>query len=247
MLGAIFVVGTGRSGTHFLTRLLNGFERIYDPMQGKENRPILQKIALSAIKHKPLPRDVHNYYRAAFEEAGPRVFLDQHHPNLFFAEEWIGRYPSILCLFPERPVHQVVASMMRHNGVLSWYSYAKERKNAWPGLGVRYPNQFLGLMSKSEIDALPLHMLCAKRVMAHNRKFRELKRTHPDSVRAVAYENLVRDPEGEFRRLFREDELASIGGFTLKETPRAASLTKYKDVLTDGQVAEIMEFEASAA
>ena len=38
---AIFVVGTGRSGTHFTARLLNGFENVYDPLNGKEKSKIL--------------------------------------------------------------------------------------------------------------------------------------------------------------------------------------------------------------
>lgn len=123
-MDSIFIVGTGRSGTHFLTRVLLGFQNLRDPLGGRENSVLLRSVATAAICHRTLPDAVLAKYQAE-AAAASGVFLDQHHPNLLFVKQIAAAIPGAVFLFPDRPTHQVVASMMRHHGVMAWYDYAR--------------------------------------------------------------------------------------------------------------------------
>lgn len=240
-MNAIFVVGTGRSGTHFTVRLLNGFTNTHDPLGGEENPSILWDIATAAIHHRLPSQVTTDYYRNCLHR-NDGVFLDQHHPNLFFARYWAEMFDGVVFLYPRRPVHQVVASMLRHKGVMSWYSYAQNWRRRWL-YRLPYPNRFLGLARASDISTLPPHLLCAHRVMAHRKAYETAVAQGGADLRSVDYEALVDDPLAEFTRVFRKSELERLGDFTLLETPNRESLAKYRDVLDDRQVAEIEALE----
>ncbi|MBV7379062.1 sulfotransferase [Maritimibacter dapengensis] len=240
----IFVVGTGRSGTHFTIRLLEGFSGAHDPLAGVENNAVLMDIAKAAIHHRMPSEATADYYRRQMLYLNG-VFLDQHHPNLFFVEHWAAMFPGLVFLYPDRPAYQVVASMLRHGGVMSWYRHA----GAWQDDAkprVPFPNRFLGLDRFEDIEALPKHLLCAHRVFAHRRAFLDREEAMGGALRRVDYEALVADPEGAFRRVFTEDEQAALGDFELVEEPRAGSLKKYLDVLTKDQIDEIEALEGAA-
>ena len=240
MVTAIFIVGTGRSGTHFATRTLRGFSNIWDPHDGKEYPEILYPIAKAAIRHKSFPHIARGYYLAKSREGAGRVLLDQHHPNLFFIPDLLGIYPDAVFLYPRRPIEQIVASMMRHQGILNWYDYAK----AWrPFRRVPMPNQFLGIDRRAQIDGLPLALLCAYRVIAHLRKL-EAMMARFSQVRVLSYENLVRDQQAEIRRVFRDSELDLMGDLRLQEQPRRNSLSKYQDVLSAEEIELVRQMEA---
>lgn len=238
---AVFVVGTGRSGTHFTARLLNGFVDAYDPLSGEEDPAILKDVARSAIHHRlPSPATA-QYYQEHLEET-PGIFLDQHHPNLFFVRHWAALFDGIVFLYPRRPTFQIVASMLRHEGVMRWYDYARR----WQNRTIRrlpYPNQFLGLGRFRDINALPAHLLCTYRVIAHRRAYERFVGELDGALRSVNYEALVYHPFDEFNRVFTADEIGKLGTFNLAEQPKAGSLSKYRDVLSDQQVDEIDALE----
>lgn len=238
MFEAIFIVGTGRSGTHFTTRVLNGFEKIHDPLKGKEHKTVLQDIAVSAITHAEPTKATTAYYKGIAEQRiEGQIFLDQHHPNLFFIEDVLRIFPNAVFLYPRRPIVQIVSSMLEHKGVLSWYKYAWKNK-------VPFPNRFLGLERRSDISELNPHMLCAKRVLAHDAALQSAQETWPDNIRVVEYEALVLSPEDEIRRLFSDEERQAMGAFTLLERPVIASLDKYKSNLSQRQIDELVQLQA---
>lgn len=241
---AVFIVGTGRSGTHFTTRLMNGFENIRDPMAGKENNEILRDVARAAIHHRLPSKETENYYRERLENR-KGIFLDQHHPNLFFVKHWSEIFDGLVFLYPQRPAHQIVASMLRHAGVMGWYRYAGEWRQRLINR-IPYPNQFMGIDRYADIKQLPPHLLCAHRVLAHRRAYERLVSGAGGALRGIEYQSLVNDPLAELSRVFTTEELSALGTFTLVETPRKDSLSKYRDVLSDGQVAEIQEMERQA-
>ena len=238
---SIFVIGTGRSGTHFTVRLLNGFANAHDPLGGKENEQILMEIAKAAIHHRlPSPMVV-DYYRGHLNaQAG--IYLDQHHPNLFYVRHWARMFEGIVFVYPRRPTYQIVASMLRHGDVMSWYQYAQHWRQRWIDK-IPYPNQFLGLARFSDIANLPTHLLCAHRVIAHRLAYEEAAKRANADLRSLDYVALVDDPLVEFSRAFTAKELEALGKFTLLERPKKDSLTKYCDILDDRQLSEIEALE----
>lgn len=243
MIFSVFIVGSGRSGTHYTARAMSGFENIHDPHNGREFSEILYPIAIAVIEHRTYPKKVKSYYsrvKHRFSDTG-QVFIDQHHPNLFFVEDLRKIFPdNAVFVYPDRPIVQIVASMLKHEGVLSWYKYATKRRlfNRPPP----YPNQFLGIRDENIIHEGPLHLLCAYRAIVHKKKMLELVRKY-DCCRFINYENLVMDQEGELQRIFMADELQKLGNFTVKEKPLIESLQKYHDVLSKLQISEIEQLE----
>lgn len=240
---AVFVVGTGRSGTHFLLRSLRGFSNTYDPHDGKEYGPVLNDISKAAIHHRLPSKETDDYYlRRVSESVG--VLLDQHHPNLFFAEHWKAHLDDVVFLYPDRPTVQIVSSMMRHPGVLAWYSYVKNWRRRTINR-IPYPNRFLGVESFREINNLPLHLLCARRVIAHRHAFEAAHVMMPDRMRRIFYEDLVSDPERTLTDIFTTEEQRILGSFKVVERPKKQSLSKFQDVLNAKQIAEIEELDES--
>ena len=241
---AVFIVGTGRSGTHFTVRLMKGFEHAWDPLGGKEDPEILRDVATSAIHHRLPSEATARYYRERLAEGGG-VLLDQHHPNLFFTRHWADMFGGLVFLHPQRPAYQVVASMLRHKGVMSWYRYARNWRQRTINR-IPYPNRFFGVEQFSDLNRLPRHLLCAHRVIAHRKAYEAQVAEMGGALRAIQYEALVQAPLEEFSRVFTPEELADLGQFTLVETPKKESLSKYQDVLSEAEVAEIMELDAAS-
>lgn len=245
-MDAVFVIGTGRSGTHFTCRALAGFENILDPLNGRENRSVLSGIANSAIYHKEYPVDAVEYYSDKKNESfGKNVFLDQHHPNLFFTEDVSSIFLDPIFLYPSRPVVQVVASMLQHKGVLRWYDVAR-KSFSWKSFGesIPLPNRFLGVENRQQLFDMELHKLCALRVLAHYQKMKSLSYSNV-KFRFISYEGLINDQEEEFGRVFSKAEMRSLGAFNNVEESKVVSLSKYSSVLSAKQIDDIAELEQS--
>jgi len=242
MLNSIFIVGTGRSGTHFTCRSISGFENIFDPLNGTENVPVLKQIATSAIHHRSYPEAAKSYYSDVKSNLTDRsIFIDQHHPNIFYCPELIKIFSNPIFLFPHRSIVQVVASMLNHQGVLNWYKYARDSVQANSKTdAIPFPNQFLGLAEFSQLDDLELHQICALRVISHEKMANRMQESGAD-LRFINYENLVTNQFSEYSRVFSKSELAALGEFSIVEESSIESLGKYKEVLTDKQISEVFD------
>lgn len=223
MIDAIFIVGTGRSGTHFLCKSLLDFYNIDDYMNGEENHIIRHPLTIDAILHKDLNRNAINYYKKQVKRAKDegKVFLDQCHTNLYHVDILAQVFPNALFLNTVRPAEQIVASMLKHNGVQSWIKYARTKE-------IPYPNQFLGLHNKRDLD-LPNHILCAKRVAAHQKKATDLKKKYNAKFRFIYFEKMI---ENKWHHMATTlDEYCDYVG-PYKETviTDSSALIKYKEL-----------------
>ena len=234
-MDSIFIIGTGRSGTHFTCRALQGFKNIYDPLDGKENGSVLKDIAVASIHHFEYPKNAIDYYIKVKKHIEKnKIFLDQHHPNIFYINNLSKIFTNPIFIYPDRPIEQVVASMLKHRGVLSWFEYAKNKpKNVIP-----IENQFLGIQELNQLQEMELYELCALRVIAHrNRAI--LMKNRGMNVRFLNYENLVRDQLAEFNEVFSEQEFDRLGDFDVVEESNSSSLHKFRDILQPQQLARI--------
>jgi hypothetical protein len=60
-------------------------------------------------------------------------------------------------------------------------------------------------------------------------------------LRFINYENLVKDQFSEYSKVFSPTELVSLGEFSIVEESSPDSLSKFKEVLTDKQISEVLE------
>lgn len=241
-LRAIFVVGTGRSGTHFTCRVLREFPGAEDFLNGREHRATLRAVALSAIAGQALPLRARLHYRwyGLRARARGKVLLDQHHPNLYHVPEILSLLPGTIFLYPDRPALQIVASMLRHGGVSAWYDQIRAGT-----LPRATPDVFFGLTRADEAVSLPPHLLALRRVQAHRARATSMQAAYPDRFRFVGFQALVTDRDAELARVFSPSELARLGPRRPTEASRPEVLSKYRDVLNPDQIAEIAALEAT--
>ena len=225
----IFVVGTGRSGTHFVARSLRGFKNTRDPLAGREDSGLLSRVAHDAMLANPLSQECIANIR---KRTSPRkILIDQHHPLLFFTKDLLKEFPGAIFLYINRPIEQVVASMLSHSGVLDWYQRLKDPTG--PLSRAPFPNQFFGLFDRTEINDLSVTRLCARRWLAHRSMAQQL------NLKTLEYENLVTDQFKEYSRLLDEPILADLGQFRQRVASNPDSLVKWKSLLGKSQIDEI--------
>jgi hypothetical protein len=229
MVQNIFVVGTGRSGTHFVARSLRGFKNTRDPLAGREDNGLLRRVAHDAMLANPLSQECIANIR---KRTSPRkTLIDQHHPLLFFTKDLVKEFPGALFLYINRPIEQVVASMLSHSGVLDWYQRLKDPTG--PLSRAPFPNQFFGLFARAEIHNLSVTRLCARRWLAHRSMAQQLK------LKTLEYENLVADQFSEYSRVLDERILIDLGQFRQRIKANPDSLVKWKSSLSKSQTDEL--------
>lgn len=227
--GPVFIIGTGRSGTHFLCSCLNKFSNLDDGFYGKESKYIFDYLSKLTVQGNSLSRSVRGYYNHMMRKVSPSVLVDQTHPNIWHVEKLIEWYPNAKFLSLTRCVYSVVYSMINHQGVAAW----EINHTAYP-----MPNRFLGINEDNEIvyrDVLTDIQRFVFRWCSHTERNHDLANLYPDKVLHIKYENLAEDMSREMNR---------IAAFLSVEPPismctfNEVSLHK-KDRLSDAQVLEI--------
>ena len=238
-MNAIFILGTGRSGTHHLCRSLLDFKNIEDHRRGKENFKILHSITCNAILNNPIEKTIINYYKKQIDLSfqNKQIFLDQCHPNIHHYNQLNLEFKNSIFLGIDRPTEQIVASMLNHLGTSRWYDRLKNNyfKN------IEYPNNFFGLQNKEELYTLPKHILFAKRVIAHKKLNQKL--LHNSNFKLINFENFVNNKLDEIHRIFSKNDLDEFGTFLEKEFTNNNVLLKYKDTLSNDQINDIKKLE----
>lgn len=133
--------------------------------------------------------------------------------------------------------------MLTHRGVRKWYKVAKQSfLDVGANGAIPIPNKFLGVTDKTQLSNFDIHKRCALRVLSHNEEMDMLVQSNPN-CRYISYENLVRDQEREFGRVFEKPEREALGSFEVVEEGKETSLTKYLSVLNQSQIEDILEIE----
>jgi hypothetical protein len=189
-LKILFVVGTGRSGTHLVTQCLSGHRQIVDLAGGKENPLIFGLVTQAALDYShatPLLDKAQNWYDALARLAAPNWLVDQSHPNIWFADSWAKIYPQAHFVAIIRNPFSVVASMMRHQGVRAW-------AEQWEKFPV--PNALLGITeeNRSTYADMTLVERCTLRWIAHYKRLEELRGLLAGRLSIIVYEELCLDP-----------------------------------------------------
>lgn len=198
----VFVVGTGRSGTHWVGEILRQHPDFHVTVEKSTVFDLVRKMALDARTRSSLFPKLIRRYRFEHVRVAPRHYADKSHPNVWFVEELAKVFPHALFVGIQRSVYATVASMLKHRGVLDWHKRWKE----FP-----VPNQFLGITKQNaaEYEAMPLAAKCALRWQVHRTRMEHLKQIMHDKLCVLSYEDLIRDTHRELRRLGGFLQLAS--------------------------------------
>ncbi len=226
--GPVFVVGTGRSGTHMLCRCVNKFPQVSDYYGGVESPEMFWSISNATVAQKQLSIFQLGYYAYMMRKVDG-LFLDQTHPNLWNVEQLLTAFPKAKFLALKRNVQSVSYSMKKHGGVSKW---AKNHTH-YPK-----PNGFLGVTpqnAKVYQEQLSDLQRDVFRWASHMERIDEVAKRFPDNVMVLHYEDV-----GESMK----STMAAIADFIATPPPseflafKKESLHK-RDALTAEELAQI--------
>lgn len=225
----VFIIGTGRSGTHWLADTLKTHPELSVTYEVHPRFDWSTSMGLNPrLRDGLLPRLIRNY-RLARRWAHPRRLVDKSHPNLWILEELRTAFRDARFLGIQRGVHATVASMIRCAPVNAWHARWRE----FP-----VPNLFLGIPQEMapHYEGLSNPEKCTLRWLSHRDQLRRLNRNPGDHLLVVDYENLMDHVEA---------TLAQIGSFLKLGSPlqvpviKTESRTRWKEFLTPTDVARI--------
>ena len=227
----VFVLGTGRAGTHWLGEIIASHP---DVRATVEKPAIFRKVTEAATnpskQSRLLPRIIRRY-RWEYAISAPRHYLDKSHPNIWLAEKLSASFPQARFVCIRRNPYAVVASMLKHPGVLRWCQQ-------WDRYPV--PNPFLGI-DRDNVKLYPRMSLparCALRWQSHDRQADHLCDVLGDRFKLVNYEALISDARPVLDELTGFLELRS----TIPDVrPQPESLNKWRKVLSSSDCDDIWE------
>jgi len=166
--GPIFVVGTGRSGTHWLGHILDSHPEIdalieVQPMFGWVRDMVLDPATRTA-RWRPLIRR----YRLEMLAVAPRLLADKSHPALWLADDLSRAFPGARFVGIERGPLATVSSMLRHPRVRAWAENWRDHPQPSPFFGTTADNL-------AEYERASLAARCAYRWVSHTRELDRLR------------------------------------------------------------------------
>jgi len=184
----VFVIGTGRSGTHWLGYSLGDHPEVRATVEEQPMFGLSTKMALDPGLESQLFVKLVQAYKSQLVKSAPKLYLDKTHPNIWIAEKLKDAFPQALFVGIERNPYATVASMLKHKGVLAWHVRWRE----FP-----IPNRFLGITEElaSTYDNIPLASQCAIRWVAHHDRMNKLVKDLGGDLLVISYESFVHNPE----------------------------------------------------
>jgi hypothetical protein len=225
----VFIIGTGRSGTHLLAEVLAG-----DPGYAVlvEKQPLFRWSTAMALDSGAEATYFDRWVRRLCLEqcaAAPRTIVEKSHPNIWITERLATALPNSLFLVTRRKPHPTIASMVQHGGFL----YSDSRWRSFP-----LPNRLLGIDQDQSLHysfLSPVEQL-ALRWISNERQRARLQPVLGPRMFEVDYETLLTDPGPSIDRL-----AAFLGsaGPLVPPSIDSAPLNKWQGVLSGEQIAAI--------
>lgn len=231
----IFIIGTGRSGTHLIGRTVSSHPKI-DGFIEHPNFFILsaligafQDIAPFSMETMLKKRLAKRYLKEL--EQNPMDFvMDKSHANIWIAEYLAKKIPNSLFVGVYRDALPTVSSMLKHKDVMRWYKILPQARK----------NRFLGITdaNKKSFRNFSIEEKCVQRWASHREELFRLRQVLPkDRYMLIKYEEFMNKP-GEFLQ-----ELASFIGIDNSfeyEKLEEESLDKWKSNLGKTQIKNVL-------
>ena len=225
----VFVIGTGRSGTHWLGYSLGNHPEVRATIEVKPMFSLSTRMALNSMLEEELFGRLVAAYKWQLFKSSTRLYLDKSHPNIWIAEKLKKAFPQSLFIGIERNPYATVASMIKHKEVSAWHGRWRE----FP-----IPNRFLGITAElaDVYDKIPFASKCAMRWVAHHDRINELGNILGDDLLVISYEYFAHNTEKTIHEL--QQFLGLHKPIPIPDV-RTDSLDKWKSQLSDEEVIQI--------
>lgn len=225
----VFVVGSGRSGTHWLGYILDAYPSIYATVEKAPIFPWVVEMARHPETEAELFPKLVRRYRAEHRAVLPRHYIDKSHPNLWLAEKLAAEFPEARFIAIRRRLEGTVASMLKHDGVRRWVEIWDEDPR---------PSRFLGV-SEALIPtyrSMSTAARCAVRVIGHTNEIERLRGVLGRKLHVIRYEDIYAGPAAEFDRISAFLGLETPAGVPM---PNQESHSKWQSQLSASDRADI--------
>ena len=190
----VFVLGTGRSGTHWIGNILDSHADFRVTVEKRSLFNLVTTMALDPSTKRSLFPKLVRRYRVQHARVAPKHYGDKSHPNIWLADELAEVFPNARFVGIQRNVYATVASMLKHRGALKW-------QEGWRKFPI--PNAFLGITDENaaHYEALPVAAKCALRWLAHEQQMDCLRNMLGESLIVLSYEDVIQDTERQLEKL----------------------------------------------
>ena len=225
----IFVIGTGRSGTHWLGYILESHPYIKATIEERAIFGLVTKIALNQHKKNKIYPKLVKKYKRQLQSNSQYHYMDKSPPNIWLAEDLTKTFDHAKFIGIIRNPYATISSMLKHPGVVRWH----ENWKRYP-----IPNQFLGITPEiaKNYETMTIVEKCMLRWISHLRQMKFLQSILNSKLLVVTYEDLIENGEEPLRKI--KDFLELSYSPTIKETKKE-SLNKWKKYLTEKQINKI--------
>ena len=226
----IFIVGTGRSGTHLIARSIGSHEAVKAYIEHPPFFDLSSKIAFENKVRKDRIKKLINKYKKEIRICSKesKIMLDKSHPNIWIIDELIHDFPKAKFIAVNRNAYSTISSMLRHEGVLTWFD-KYDNKTLNPFLGVTYS-------TINTFKELPIESKCALRWKSHRDEIINAKNKYPTHVHVLNYEDFLLDTDRELQKVAN---FIGISNQFRSEKIINENLTKWRGLLSRSEIANI--------
>lgn len=224
----IFVIGTGRSGTHLLGKLFYSSPEVHVFIEDKKFFSKITNLATGLDVKTNNIYELINNYKKEFNKINKMFVLEKTHPNIWFVEQLEDAFPDAKFIGIKRDVYATVASMLNHKGVLKWYELLSTKK----------VNRFLGINEDnvSYFENLPLEAKCALRWKSHTEQLNYLENKFPDKVMILDYKDFYDNKNSLMNKI---SDFVGLQTLLKCEPLNKNGLLKWKETLSKEMVVNI--------
>jgi len=227
----IFVIGSGRSGTHWLGHALDRHPNVQVLFEEPPIFKWIVKMARFPEQEGKLFNRLVDRYHAYHALVAPLHLADKSHPNIWIAEKLARAFPEARFIAIRRKLFGTVASMLKHKGT-------RRRVKDWD----RDPrsDRLLGV-NQDLIETYRLMSIearCAIRVIAHSRELDRLHQSLGETLCIVEYEKMQSQTEVEATRI---TQFLDLYPSIELPPPQSLSMAKWKCELSETEQEHIRE------
>ena len=227
----VFIIGSGRSGTHLLAR---AFRNRSDASLLIEDKRIFGLVSHYTTGYNPKSvqfNDIVQKYKQLLSPLKTSILVDKSHPNIWICEDLMQAFPKAQFLGIHRGILATVNSMLQHPDIMLWYKL----------LDLHTESKFLGITANNvkHFASWPPEVQCACRVISHKQELERLQTLYPQKVHVVEYSEFY---------THQEDALHKLSQFLKLKTPlhmeplHADGLDKWKTELQPEQIERLIQF-----